>query len=284
MNADGSYTVPGVPSGTFALAFLGCSGGNPTPTVTDPASPGISYHAVWWNGVPLSLDQNSNGGPDPIAQGANLVTVTPGQTLTGYDWCFGCTAISIATITPGTGSLTTTFTTPGLVDDTSDTQDVGSARAIALTYTATCTASVGGTSGSAEGTSSAITVTGLAPGAYTCTVTAANDGVNVASSAVSELVEVPASATAPTASPTGPTPAAAGTNPEPNALAFTGTNSTRTLVPLSSSSSPSVSAASSLLGDAADRTRPVPDQDVEAARGGRLPAARMLVRHGSSAS
>ena len=89
---DGTYTIANVPSGTYALAFLGCSGGDPQPTVTDTQT-NVVYNGVWWNGVPLQFDQHSDGGPDPIAQHANLVTVTPGQNLTGYDWCFGCTAI-----------------------------------------------------------------------------------------------------------------------------------------------------------------------------------------------
>ncbi len=121
VNPDGTYTVAGISSGTYSLVFLGCTGANPEPTVPDPESPGVSYHAVWWNGIPLTFDQNNgNGGPDPIAQGANLVTVAPGQALTGYDWCFGCTTISIATVTPGSGSITAAFTTPGLVTDISD--------------------------------------------------------------------------------------------------------------------------------------------------------------------
>jgi len=95
VHADGTYTVAGVPSGTYALAFVGCSGGNPSQTVQDPESSGTTYDAVWWHGVPLHLDANSNnGGPDPIAQGANLVTLQSAQDRTGYDWCFGCAAAS----------------------------------------------------------------------------------------------------------------------------------------------------------------------------------------------
>ena len=253
VNPDGSYTLAGVPSGTYSLAFLGCTGGIPSPTVADPEVANISYHAVWWNGVTLALDQNSNGGPDPIAQGAHLVTVTPGQALTGYDWCFGCTAISIATITPETGSLTVAFTTPGLATDTTDTQGTASARASNLTYTATCTSSTGKASGSAEGPSAGIAVTGLAPGNYTCVVTAADDRTTVLSSAVSQVVAVPGQAVDPTpavppapstptvlstdnptaSTPAASTPAAGQANTDPAALALTGSNSTITLVSVS---------------------------------------------------
>ena len=83
--------------------------------IADPQSPTTNFNALWWNAVPLSFDQQTQGGPDPIAQGANLVTIAPGQQLTGYDWCFGCTAIMISSVAPGTDSLTLTFDTPGLV-------------------------------------------------------------------------------------------------------------------------------------------------------------------------
>ncbi len=62
------------------------------------------------------MDVGKQGdGPDPIAQGATLVTVKPGQDLAGFDWCFGCTAVTITSVTPGPGSLKVAFTTPGLV-------------------------------------------------------------------------------------------------------------------------------------------------------------------------
>ena len=72
---DGSYSIPNVPSGTYALAALGCGtgGGDPSPVVPDPDSPTTNFAALWWKNVPLSLGQNSQGGPDPIAQGADLV-------------------------------------------------------------------------------------------------------------------------------------------------------------------------------------------------------------------
>ena len=226
VNPDGSYTVAGVPSGTYALAFLGCDGGNPAPTIPDPEATTTSYHAVWWNGVPLALDQTNNGGPDPIAQGANLVTALPGETLTGYDACFGCTAISIATIAPGDGSLTLDFTTPGLVTNTGDAQDAVSAEANPLTYTAACTSETGATSGSAEGPTSPITISGLPPGDYTCMISAADGPTVVATSAVSEVIAVPG------APADTNTPATAPTNSDPGVLAFTGSSSPTTLGPM----------------------------------------------------
>jgi hypothetical protein len=230
VNPDGSYTLTGVPSGTYALAFLGCAGGNPTATVPDPEAPTIHYTAAWWKGVPLQLDQQTSpGGPDPIAQGADLVTVAPGQALTGHDWCFGCTAISLATITPGADSLTVPFTTPGLAS--SELVAQSSAVPSGITYTAACTSSTGGVPGTADASTSPITVTGLSPGAtYTCVVTAADGLTVVAMSPPSRDVALPAS-------PDGPTPgtrvaAAAPNGTDPSALALTGTGSTTTLVPV----------------------------------------------------
>jgi LPXTG-motif cell wall-anchored protein len=184
VNQDGTYTLTGVPSGTYALAFLGCEDGNPSGTVPDPEAATTRYNAAWWDDVPLSLQGTSNGGPDPIAQGAQLVTVSPGQDLTGYDRCFGCTAITILSITPGTGALTVEFATPGLAPP----------AATALAYTATCTSANEGATGSATGPASAVTVTGLTNGAaYSCQVTATDGATTVASSALAGPLVLPAS-------------------------------------------------------------------------------------------
>jgi hypothetical protein len=121
VGSDGSYSITGAPSGTYALAFLGCptsDQGDPAPFVPDPQVAGLAYPAVWWNDVPLDLTSNeTDGGPDPIAQGANLVTIAPGAQLIGYDHCFGCTAVHIDSLETGPGSVTASFTTPGLVSD-----------------------------------------------------------------------------------------------------------------------------------------------------------------------
>ena len=191
VQADGSFTIPNVPSGTYALAFLGCgSGGNPQPIVPDPNVAGVNYAALWWKDVPLTLTNGGggDGGPDPIAQGANLVTVTPGANLTGYDVCFGCGSITITSITPGPNSLTVAFTIP----DFSGSSGSGGARAAAITtlsivYTVTCTSPRGGVSGSASGPGSPITVTGLTAGAsYACRVTADSGGTLLATSGVAD--------------------------------------------------------------------------------------------------
>ncbi len=94
VQADGSYKFAAIPSGTYALGFVGCPGGSDgdvTGTIADPTSSTARYQAEWWNGVPLDLDNSPNGnGPDPIAEHANLVTIGSGRSLVGYDLCFGC--------------------------------------------------------------------------------------------------------------------------------------------------------------------------------------------------
>ncbi len=200
---DGSFEIADVPSGTYALAALGCGGGgDPSPTVADPQSPTTNFTGLWWNAVPLSFDQQTQGGPDPIAQGASLVTITPGQHLTGYDWCFGCTALVITNLTPGTGSLTLAFDTPGLVIPDGGTQGTASGASTAattgLTYTASCVSTGGGAPGSATGTTTSLTVAGLTAGqTYTCQVSASDGAVKVATSSVSAAVTLPAGAPPP---------------------------------------------------------------------------------------
>ncbi len=226
---DGSYTIPDVPSGTYALAFLGCPGGDPSPTVADPDVSGVSYQATWWRGVPLDISGSANGGPDPIAQGADLVTVAPGQARSGYDTCFGCDAIGITSVRPGPNTLTVAFTPPdinrvghltaqaaGSVPGTVQAQ----VQADAIAYTVTCTPVGGGQSARASGSGSPVVVTGLLTGTpYTCQVLGAVGGTVVATSVVSGAATVPAA----TAKTTGET---ASNATDAGGFAFTGAAST----------------------------------------------------------
>ncbi|MGZ8763485.1 MAG: carboxypeptidase regulatory-like domain-containing protein, partial [Acidimicrobiia bacterium] len=161
---DGTYTIPNVPSGTYALAFVGCHGGDPQETVPDPDVAGVSYSALWWDGVPLTINAGTDGGPDPIVQGATLVTVTPGANLTGHDVCFGCGAIDVTSITPSTNALAFSFTPPDLDVGASGLSASVSATATApvvsasaaLAYTATCTPRGGGAPTATSGSGSPI--------------------------------------------------------------------------------------------------------------------------------
>ncbi len=204
VETDGTYSLHNVPSGTYALAFLGCDHGEPGPTVTDPTDPTTTYAAVWWRNVPLTLDAGPDGGPDPIAQGALLVTVAPGANLTGFDHCFGCLPpITITSVTTDGDSITVAFST------TEERHAESFAVEIAPTvYTLTCSSPTGVTR-SASAASSPITVTGVTAGAtYTCIVTS-TDGATTATSA-SFSVEVPsvsvqpATIREPTIAPTPP--------------------------------------------------------------------------------
>jgi hypothetical protein len=213
VDADGNYEIGDLPSGTYALAALGCPSeeGEPSPVVPDPTNPNVAYTAMWWNGVPLHLDQTQTGGPDPLAQGADMVTLTPGSQVGDHDWCFGCGAITITGTSTGARSITLSFQTPGLA--TSD-GDVAAQAAIdtSFAYSASCTSNDGGVAGSGTG-AGVITVDGLSAGSvYQCQVTASVDGIVYANSTTTGSIALAAPPRAPAAAP------AAAATP----LAFTG--------------------------------------------------------------
>ncbi len=221
VRADGTYTIANVPSGTYALAFLGCTGGDASPVIADPQLTTLHYAGVWWDGPLVHIDNTNDGGPDPIAQGATLVSAAPGDHLTGYNRCFGCSAITISHITPGRASLTVAFTTPGFVNQDSVQTGASTTTASTLTYTVACTPSDGTASGSATGTSSPITVTGLTSRApYTCEVAASDGRTTVGHSALSNRVLL-TSGPVPGAQILDPVPAV----PVPGELPRTGTSS-----------------------------------------------------------
>ena len=204
--------------------------------MADPDVSGVSYQATWWRGVPLDISGSANGGPDPIAQGADLVTVAPGQARSGYDTCFGCDAIGITSVRPGPNTLTVAFTPPdinrvghltaqaaGSVPGTVQAQ----VQADAIAYTVTCTPVGGGQSARASGSGSPVVVTGLLTGtSYTCQVLGAVGGTVVATSVVSGAATVPAA----TPKTTGET---ASNTTDAGGFAFTGAAST---VPLARAS------------------------------------------------
>ncbi len=213
VDVDGNYEIDNLPSGTYALAALGCPSeeSDPSPVVPDPTDPSVAYNAMWWNGVPLHLVQNPTGGPDPLAQGADMVTLTPGSQVGDHDWCFGCGAITITGTDTGARSITLSFQTPGLA---AGDGDVAAQAAInsSLAYSASCTSNDGGVAGSGTG-AGVITVDGLSAGSvYQCQVTASADGIAYANSTTTASIALPAPPRAPAV-----TPAATATP-----LAFTG--------------------------------------------------------------
>ena len=205
VGSDGTYVINDVPSGTYALGYLSCDGDrDASPIVADPEAAGLDYAGVWWPNATLSIDDHGDSRLDPLRQGATLVAVHPGEHLTGYDRCFGCVTITISSITPGVNSLTIAFdvTQPVLaagatsVSSASSVSSSGVSAAAApsapLTYTASCWSADGGTSGSASGSGSPITVTGLTAGAgYACAVVASDQISAVGMSTSSPTVVVP---------------------------------------------------------------------------------------------
>jgi protocatechuate 3,4-dioxygenase beta subunit len=215
VNADGTFAVDGIPSGTYALAFLGCDTGQPSPLVHDPVDPARTYQAQWWHEVDLSLQGTTEGGPDPIAQHATLIPVGVGQHLSGYDQCFGCQqappeptpptttvppsgpnpptapprqpaqlAITITGHTRSNSAITLAFVAaPAAVSGPQGLRLADQLVASAtITYTATCTARTAATA-SVPGTTSPLTLTGVEDSAtYSCVIAAASDGIALGTS------------------------------------------------------------------------------------------------------
>lgn len=232
--ADGTFTITGAPSGTYAIGFVGCGDGG-SPTIPDPTDPAVTYQAQWWHGVDMSLVATGDGGPDPIAQGANLVAVAPGAALTGFDVCLGCappptntttttTTTTTSPANPTSPSVAVTITglhrSPGTiaVSFTADEVDAGEPVPLQLaavpagtTFTATCTSASNGSTAVVSGTSTELTVAGVDDRAsYSCVVVALIDGVVVGRSAAESIgplvtAELPATGTSP-----GPTLVLAG--------------------------------------------------------------------------
>jgi hypothetical protein len=226
--SDGSYTLANLAAGSYFVAFFDCSEGG---AVVDPVTGAATYLSVWAPNQPVVIE--GPRGPDPVAVGAELVTVGSGQAVT-LDHCFGCDAIVITSATAGDGQVAISFSTPALIPtqpDRSTPADAGvtdrrgpfaflagaSAGAGApdaardpappatFAFTATCTSTDGGATGTAGGSASTLTVTGLTNGStYSCAVTAADDSTTVASSAAANV-------TLDGATPAAPTAAAAGT-------------------------------------------------------------------------
>ena len=183
VGADGSYAFEGVPSGTFSLVFVGCPPTgefDPTEVVQDPTAP-VAYPAIWWGGARLVLPVD--GGPDPIAQGATLITVGPGGTVTA-DVCFGCDAVVVGPVSIGPGSVTLTFDADAILPAGPPI----AAASAATSFRAECSAT-GAPTASRDGVSSPITVTGLRGGTtYRCVVLAFRDGVLVGASEPTTVV------------------------------------------------------------------------------------------------
>ena len=228
---DGTYAVPAIGSGTWAVAYLACGKDDLGLEVADPAVPAIAYRAQWLGGEPLLLPDHDDG-PDPIAQGAVMVEVPSGGTVDA-DACFGCGLVS-AEIESVAGDVATfSFAAPDLLDG-ADVRPA--ATATPIDYEVACAAEGRPTlhSATVDRTDSPVGVVGLVAGAdYRCEVSASVGGVTVASSAAMAVVVPAVSPLPPRAdsldAPNGRADADTADR-TPNRLAFTGSTMSAVLL------------------------------------------------------
>ena len=228
---DGTFTVTGVGSGTWALGYVACGKDDVELRVVDPSVPSVAYPAQWFGGEVLHVPDDDTG-PDPIEQGAELVDVVSGERFDA-DFCFGCAMVAAEVASTADDVATFSFTAPELLDG-ADAQGAGGspveaqADAVPLTYQVSCSAPGAPTLTSAVATSvdTTLGVVGLVGGSsYECTVDASVDGIVVANSAT---MPVTAAAAPPPGSAGQPSATNASGRP-PAALAFTGSSLVRWL-------------------------------------------------------
>lgn len=227
-DAQGRYEFGPVGTGTYVIAFLGCGegdedGADVVPYIDDPAT-GVRYLPLWWGGALLDLDLDDEA-PDPIAQGAELFTLTAGANPT-KDQCVGCSAL-LLDLTQQGPSLRAEVDPVGL-----DLSEVGSAAdrsgvAATLEYELSCTPEIAEVAVSAVrstvSASRTLDLDGLSEGeTYQCAAAATVDGVLVARSAATTVsVSGAGQVLDPTGSPTGGE-APEGAGARPRSLAFAG--------------------------------------------------------------
>lgn len=228
---DGSFRFDGAGSGTYAVGFLGCGdvrgdeegdeGADVEPIITDPAT-GIQYRSLWWGDAVLDLDTGS-AAPDPVAQGATLVTLTPGAT-SATDQCIGCSAIELDVQVDGDTAVAE-------VDPVGFAPAAARAQAQALQaaadptieYELSCAPTGGVVADTLQSASAAdgpLRIEGLEAGArYECVATAVQGATLVATS-TKVAVDGPDASDVPVTPGGGP--AAAPVPAAPRALSFTG--------------------------------------------------------------
>lgn len=196
--ADGSFRSPQVGSGTWAIAYLTCpqdDGPDVDPAVLDPAS-GVRWQPQWWGGAALAFDDGS-GDPDPVAAGADLLTLEPGDDAV-IDHCFGCGALQVDMVLDGTTvraeARVDTLALAGVSTDDAATARVSSAdtATVGWQYSLTCvadaTASMASVSSAVSSSSSTLVLDGVdSAREQRCRVAATLDGLLVADSEVQVL-------------------------------------------------------------------------------------------------
>lgn len=241
-DSGGHYSFSDVPTGTWTLGFLGCGENDPSPVVPDVGGTGVTFGARWYGGAPLLFTGEA---PDPIAQGASLITITPDSSLHA-DMCFGCGAVEVKPPVIAEDFILVDFDTTGLVeppDNDPNTNTSGYAAGGALSYSVACE-SDRGTSTQASQDTYPVKVSGFTPGVpYVCSARVLSNDTEVADSTTFEVTvgkappEAPTDPAQPPSTPTGTndthdpstqpvgdtsTPAPEATGPSPAKLAYTG--------------------------------------------------------------
>lgn len=187
--ADGTFGLPAMGSGTWAVAYFGCPEGDQDedPTVIDPVT-GVRWSPQWYGGAELRLDDEERSGPDPLAAGATMVVLEDGAEVVA-DHCFGCGAIRADMVLDGTtvrAEVVSAAMAPPAV------AGAGVGAASTWTYSLSCRSTSEPTTtvqAAAAATSpGSLVVAGVDPGrAHRCQVTASVGAVAVAVSDESVL-------------------------------------------------------------------------------------------------
>lgn len=196
-DADGRYAFSDVPTGTWTLAFVGCGSDDVAPVIPDTGATGVFFNAVWYDGVPLELGDK---GPDPITQGATLITIAPKESFTA-DVCFGCGSVTVKPPEIGKDFILVDFDTTGLAPDGGLNARAGNE----LTYSVGCESTKGTPTSASQG-SFPVKVSGFTPGApYVCSARILSNGVEVADSTTFEVTVGSATPAAPDETDDDPT-------------------------------------------------------------------------------
>lgn len=176
---SGDYVFNGVPTGTWAIAFVGCGSEDALPVIPDTGGTGVFFEARWYDGVPLVLGDK---GPDPIAQGANFVTISPNESVKA-DACFGCGSIEVKPPVIGDGYILVDFDTTGLAKAAGP----NAAARTDLTYSVACESKTGKATRASQA-DFPVKVSGFTPGApYVCSARVLSNNVAVADSTTFEV-------------------------------------------------------------------------------------------------
>ncbi len=224
---NGKFSFTDVPTGTWTIGYLGQGDNDVVPVIPDAPGSNVSFSAKWYKDALLSVD--GNDGPDPIAQGATLVTISAGSMLDAST-CFGCGSVIVKPPVIGDDYILVDFADLGLVP----TNNQNSSAEAALTYRVACD-SDSGKSTSATQDSYPVRVSGFTPGApYVCSAQVLSNGLEVSSSAAFEVTVGKATPATPAADPASNADSFPTSDPSNEASQPTGATSTGSSSPTAS--------------------------------------------------